>query len=150
MSTKTRSDECTATKRQRIGWVYLRVRRFYRAKPTTHPEGTRSGCGDAPPKSIPVYSRLTLLWASMRWATVELAHGRDPDPRCYVTPCYSGGDGDAFVDRKLRRPMCFGSRREAWAQPHGTRWTVDGELPAGLEVVQERGGWRMLPEGKHA
>lgn len=147
---KTRSDECMAKKRQRIGWVYVRVRRFYREKLTTHPKGTLARCNDAVADEIPMFSQRDVLWASVKLAARELAHLRDPDPRCYVTPSYSGGDDDAYVDGKLRRPMCFGSRREAWAQPHGTRWTLDGELPAGLQVIRQTEGWTMLAEGARA
>ena len=59
---------------------------------------------------------------------------------------YASPDEDAFVAGKLRRPQCFGSHREAWAQPRGTFWTVHGEEPEGLALVVDSGsGWLLAP-----
>lgn len=77
----------------------------------------------------------------MRWATLELCAMRDPWPRCYVTPSYSGGGDDAYVDGKLRRPMCFGSRREAWAQPQGTLMTVHGRADEPALIIADGASW---------
>lgn len=65
---------------------------------------------------------------------------------CYVTPSYSGGASDAAVDGGLRRPQCFGSRREPWAQT-GERAHCVVELDDLPEVIETRMGasWIMRP-----
>lgn len=56
---------------------------------------------------------------------------------CYVVPSYSGGASDATVDGDLRRPQCFGARREPWAQT-GERAHCVAELDDLPEVVEVR------------
>lgn len=77
---------------------------------------------------------------TVMWSAGEMARFRDPDPRCYVTPSYSGGPAMAAVDGKLREPQCFGARGEPWAKPYGTFCTAHDFGAAGGEVVVVRHG----------
>lgn len=91
-------------------------------------------------------ARLQGTMAMLRFSQQRGADGERGGFTCYVTPSYTGGKDDAFVAGKLRRPQCFGSHREAWAQPSGTFWTVHGEEPEGLALVVESGsGWLLAP-----
>lgn len=77
---------------------------------------------------------------TLAWAAREVMSLRDPDPRCYVTPAYTGGPVLVAVDGRLRAPCCFGSRGEPWAQPLGTRATAHDFGAAAPEVVVEHHG----------
>jgi hypothetical protein len=132
---KTRSETCTEPPRKRAGWYHIRVRRFRSAAVVTCPIGHAARCADMEPDHHRAFLRIDELWRTLRWATLELCAMRDPWPRCYVTPSYSGGKASAYVDGKLRRPQCFGSHREAWAQPVGTRWTVHGRADYDLALT---------------
>lgn len=144
------SDSCRAPGRTHAGWYHIRIRRYRHAAITTAPLGTGSRCNELPPKTMPSYLAPGMLWASFRYATTELFAGRPPAARCYVTPSYSGGDSDAFVAGSLRRPMCFGTHGETWAQAYGTRWTVHGCVANEPVIVMEesKDGWSIhLSEG---
>lgn len=139
---RTYSDTCKGPARtRRAGWYHVRVRRFRRSEVTTCPNGHLARCADREPGAWPAYLKLDELWSTLRWATIELCAMRDPWPRCYVTPSYSGGGDDAYVDGKLRRPMCFGSRREAWAQPQGTLMTVHGRADEPALIIADGKSW---------
>jgi hypothetical protein len=91
-------------------------------------------------------ARLQGTMAMLHFSQQRGADGERGGFTCYVTPSYTGGKDDAFVAGKLRRPQCFGSHREAWAQPRGTFWTVHGEEPEGLALVVDSGsGWLLAP-----
>ncbi len=101
-------------------------------------------CNQGPRLSLS--ERLDGTMKMLRYASMRAAMGDIHGFACYVVPCHTGGEDDAFVAGKLRRPQCFGSHREAWAQPCGTRWTVHGEEPEGLALVVESGsGWLLAP-----
>lgn len=128
---------------KRAGWIYLRVRRFQRAAVTTCPNGHLALCAAVEPGTWPAYVKLCELWDRLRWATIDLCAMTDRNPLCYVVPSYSGGEDSAYVDGKLRRPQCFGSHREAWAQPTGTRWTVHGRADEPALVLDDGESWVM-------
>ena len=140
---KIHSETCAGPSSKRAGWIYLRVRRFRRAAVATCPNGHLARCAAMEPGMHRAYLKIDELWKTLRWATLEAVAMRDPWPRCYVTPSYSGGHGDAYVDGKLRRPMAFGTHREAWAQPTGTRWTVHGRADDVALVVDDGKDWIM-------
>lgn len=147
---RTYFDTCAGQARaKRAGWYHVRVRRFRRAAVTTCPNGHEASCRDHEPGAWPAYLKIDELWNTLRWATLEAAAMRDPWPRCYVTPSYSGGHGDAFVNGKLRRPMCFGTHHEAWAQPQGTRITVHGPADD-LALVLDNGESWVLAAPEYA
>lgn len=142
------TSSCHAPARRHAGWYYLRVRKFRRTAITTLPLGDGSSCNEMQPKTMPSYRSPELLWGSIRYATTELFNFRNPDPRCYVIPSYTGGSTDAFVANRLRRPMCFGAYGEMWAKPFGTLDTVDGPAPD-VVVLVDSAGWHAysLSEG---
>lgn len=91
-------------------------------------------------------ARIGGTMAMLRFAQRRDDKGNSLGFCCYVTPSYTGGEDDAWVDGKLRTPQCFGSMREAWAQPLGLFWTVHGEEPEGMRLVVESGaGWMLAP-----
>ena len=94
----------------------------------------------------PLAERVSMTMDMLRFAQQRGEDGERGGFTCYVTPSYTGGSSDAFVAGRLRTPQCFGSHREAWAQPLGTFWTVHGEEPDGLKLIVESGaGWLLAP-----
>ena len=144
------TSDCAAPVARLGGWYHVRIRRFRRAKLATHPEGMLASCAAMPPGTWPAYLSSAMLWASLSYATIELVNFRNPSAKCFVTPSYTGGHGDAYADGKLRRPMCFGTHHEPWARPHGTYFTVHGDASRERPLVLEerQGGWMIaLAEG---
>lgn len=122
-------DECKASSPRRALMAYGHA--CYRAGPPT------AAAYDRLRRSI-LQRFYDIHVRSMIWAAGEAAMIRDPDPRCYVTPSYTGGTGrPVAVDGALRQPQCFGTHGEPWAQPLGTRHTAHGFGPD-AEVVVER------------